>query len=122
MSFILCTSGAIVNKAGINVSSYASTSGAILEQFSNEAEGYICALTRFDWVGNYATISANFKPVLAEAAASIGGAALIAYDMSGYTTRGEAESMINVLYDRSMKAIEALKDSKVKNTMGVTTA
>ena len=120
MSFTLCTSGAIVIKAGINVSDTASTSGAILEQFSNDAEGYINGITRYDWVANYNLIGTNFKTLLADASSCLAASYLIAYDMSGYTSRGEAESLINILYDRAFKAVEALKDEKLKTKAGVT--
>ena len=119
MSFKLCTSGAIVIKAGAYPSDTAKASAAILQQFSDEAEGYINAITRFDWVANYDSVLANFKPVLADAASCLAGAYVIAYDMSGYTSRGEAESMNNILYDRATRAIEALRDEKLKTKAGV---
>lgn len=120
MSFTLCTSGAIVMKAGVYVNQTAAVSGAILQQFSDDAEGFINAMTRYDWVANYNAISTNFKPTLSDAASCFAASYLIAYDMSGYTSRGEAESIINVLYDRGMKAIKVLADSKLKTKMGVT--
>ncbi len=118
MSFTLCTSEAIVVKAGVNVSTYASTSGAILEQLSDEAEGRINAETRFDWVDKFSNIGANFKPVLADATSSYAGAMLIAFDMSGYTNRGYAEDLINVNMDRFQKAVRFLTEDKNKTAMG----
>lgn len=118
MSFKLCSSGAIVIRAGANVNSDASASGAILEQFSNEAEGYVNATTRYDWVTNYTSIGAEFKPMLATATSCLAAADLIAYDMGGYTGRGEAESMINILYDRATRALTKLTDDKNKTKMG----
>jgi len=119
MSFLFCTSGAIVIKAGRYPSDTAAASAAILQQFSDDAEGYINAITRYDWIANYSSVSTNFKQVLADAASCLAGAYIIAYDMSGYTSRGEAESMINILYDRAAKAIEALRDEKLKTKAGV---
>lgn len=119
MSFTLCTSGAIVIRGGAGVSTDASTSAAILEQFSDDAEGYINTTTRFDWITNYASVKANFKPMLAVAASCLAAADLIAYDMSGYTGRGEAEDMINILYDRAQKAISKITDDKGKTPMGI---
>lgn len=109
MSFALCTSGAIVIKAGSNVNSAAAASSALLQQYSNEAEAFICTATKYDWVANIAGVPANFKPVLADAAASIAAQSLIAYNMSGYSGRAEAEDMVNILYDRGNKIIEYLK-------------
>lgn len=119
MSFTLCTSGAIVIRAGANADATASTSAALLEQFSNEAEGFINTQTKYDWVANYASVGANFKPILAEACAAWAGKKLIAYDMSGYTGRGYAESMINILHDETMRDIAQIKEDKIKTFMGV---
>jgi len=120
MSFILCTSGAIVYKAGANVSTLAAASGAILEQFSDEAEGRICAETKYDWLTNYSSIKASFKPILADAASGYAAAMLVAYDMSGYTTRGEGEDVVNMNMDRFQKAVALLKEDKIKTKMGAT--
>jgi len=43
-------------------------------------------------------------------AANIG----IAWDMSGYTTRTEAEDLININRDRYLMCIAALRDKKVE--------
>lgn len=120
MSFTLCSSGAIVIKAGKNVDSTGSTSGVILEQFSDEAEAFINATTRYDWVANYSSIGTNFKQILADAASALAASYLVAYDMSGYTNRGEAEDVINILHDRATRAIAILKDDKHKTKMGAT--
>ena len=61
MSFTLCTSGAIVTRAGADANSTATSSGAILAQFSDEAEGFINTYTNVDWVTDYANVGANFK-------------------------------------------------------------
>lgn len=121
MSFTLCTSGAIVIKAGANVSSTAAASSALLEQFSDEAEGRLCAETRYDWVANFTSLSAshpNFIPVLADATSAYAGAMLITYNMSGYTNRGYAEDLINVNMDRFQKAVKFLIEDKNKTAMG----
>ena len=47
MAFTFATSQAIVNKAGLNVAS-AAVSGAILEQYSQEAEAQINAVAGID--------------------------------------------------------------------------
>ena len=110
--FTLCTSEAIVIKGGANASSTAIASAAILQQFSNDAEGFVCTATRFDWITNYSAVASFAKLLLADATSNLAGKQLIAYDMSGYTGRGEAEDMINVLHDRALDAITLLKNYK----------
>ena len=118
MVFGFCTSEAIVRKAGKNVNSTAAASAALLQQFSTEAEAYINTMTRHDWSATPLAI-ASFIPVLADAASSLAGAQLIAYDMSGYLSRAEAEDMINLLHDRTNRIITQLSEKNVQNTMGV---
>lgn len=71
------------------------------------AESYLSVLMRYNVVDNYATLNNDVRKILAEWAARFAGVALIAYNMAGYTSRVEAEDMINVHVNR-MREIEAL--------------
>ena len=113
MAFTLATSNAIVTKAGAAVSSTASTSAAILEQFSNEAESFIAAESRYDFVSNYSTLGANAKIILGDIASSLAAMKLIAYDMTGYISRSVAETLLDVLRDNSQQGLNLIKDQKV---------
>jgi len=120
MSFTLCTSGAIVTKAGEDVNQTAAASGAILEQLSEDAEGYINVMTGYDWVANYASIGANWKFALSHACSCLGGAGLVDYDKASYIGLGFAEDKINLLINRADKLISRLKEDRVKEKAGVT--
>ena len=113
MSFTLCTSGAIVMKAGANVSSVAKASGAILQQYSEDAEGFIYNNTRYDWVANYAGLSTAAKTVLSDITSSRAAISLMSYDPSGYTSRGEYEDVVNVLWDSVNAGLTSLKKLKI---------
>ena len=117
MVFGFCTSGAIVRKAGKNVNATAAASSALLQQLSVEAEAYINTMSRHDW--NAVPPTTNFLSVLADAASSLAGAQLIAFDLSSYQSRADAEDMINLLHDRANRIIEQIKEKNVQNTMGV---
>jgi len=113
MSFTLCTSGAIVIKAGAQVNSDAATSGAILAQYCDEAEAYICGALRNDVIKNYSTISKSTSyavSLLSDAASSIAATSLVSYEMTGYGGRSFAEDLINILYDRAGRIIPFLKE------------
>ena len=71
MSFTLTTSAAILYLAGSNhpLATHGN-SAAMIAKFSDEAEAVINASTRKDWVADYADVTANFKPILDDAAAS----------------------------------------------------
>ena len=110
MSFSLASSGAIIAKSGRFSNSAAQTSGALLQQFSDEAEAFINLYTRYNWVSNAATINAQTSGALQEAVSCLAGIKIIAYDMSGYTTRAEAESIINVLNYQAFRVLDLLKE------------
>lgn len=118
MSWTLCTSGAAIYKAGANVSSSV-ISGAILADWSNKAEAYINAATGYDWTTNYASLQTNYKYILDDLCASIIARNMINYDMSGYTSRQEATTMLDVLTDTINIQTAVLKDTdktgKIKN-------
>ena len=112
MSFTLCTSGAIVIKAGKYVDSTASTSGTILAQFSDEAEAAVNSATKHDWITNWASENSQFKTAAGDAAACLAAISLASYNPGGYTSRGEYEDLVNVLYDRANYQIQILKNIK----------
>lgn len=115
----ITTSGAIILKAGKNVN--ATLTGANYDTYIEQGEGKLSALTKFDIAGNWATMSgAAIAPILMEYAESSGAIEAISYDMSGYTSRVEAEDMINIHLYR-MKIIEKmLSVGEVLATLGVT--
>ena len=42
---------------------------------------------------------------------------VIQYDMSGYTSRVEAEDMVNILRDAALRGLALLRDKKVEDFM-----
>jgi hypothetical protein len=107
---------ALLYKAGANVNT--AISGSImLSHWCDEAEAEICTLTRKDWVTDYANVKANFKTILGDVVSDLVCMKAIAYDTSGYSTRVEAQTMLDYLRDSSLRKIEALKDDKVKEVM-----
>ena len=111
MTFTFCSSGAIVQKAGNNANSTAVASSAILEQASNDAEGFICTATRYDWITNYSSIASFAKLCLADAASNLGAKDIIGYDMESIG-RLEASARINLKHDRALDCINLLKNYK----------
>lgn len=114
--FIL--SGAAVRKAGKNVSTVIPET-AYTEWISG-AESYINVMTGFNWSDSYSTLNDDLKNILADTASDLAGSHCVAYDMSGYTTRVEAEDVINVLLFRANQNLEVLKQDGSKKFMGAT--
>jgi hypothetical protein len=120
MTETLCTSGAVKYKAGANASSTITNDPVAMTQFINQAEGTICAATAINWVDAYAAMNADFKQILEETASDLAAIYVIQYDMSGFTSRIEAEDMINILRDAALRGISIMRNAPTKEFMGVT--
>ena len=103
----LAISGAAIEKAGANVSASLNTE---YDTWILEAESYLCVLSRYNWIDNYASLNADVKLILEEAVSNLAAIYAIQYDMSGYTSRVEAEDMINVLWARFNQCVKLLQD------------
>lgn len=112
MAWTLCTSGSAISRAGVNANSTIVASGSTLAAWSNEVEGAIAGLTRRDWVTQFASLSGSVQYLLGDTAASMIAKLIIQYDMSGYTSRAEAQTMLNVLDDLVVKNLSKLEDFK----------
>ncbi len=108
---VMTTSGAALIKAGANVNLQA-TSGAVITQFINEAESLVNNITRNNYTDSFSSLNADVKETLGEVTSNIAGIYAIMHDMSGYTTRIEAEDMINVLRDGALRGLSILRDQK----------
>jgi len=119
MSWGLTTSGACVRKAGKNCSSdlLGISGGAILINWGDQAESDICARTRRDWITLSGSTKASFKGILDDTASDMVATKMISYDMSGYTSRLEAQTMLDVMNDNINKNIKTLDEDKNKEVM-----
>lgn len=111
----LCLSGSCLLKAGENCST--DFTGTSAEDNWNalilQAESYICSVSRQNWIDDYAGLNADLKYILEDLCSCIAAMYAISYDMSGFTSRFEAETMLDVLNDRIEKMIVLLKEKKV---------
>lgn len=106
-------SGSVLTKAGANVSEVMTADAdSEIEQFIVEAESYLNAVMRINISGSYATLAPELKNIYHDVVSSHAAMACIAYDMSGYSSRYEAETMLDVLNDRILKGISLIKDKK----------
>ena len=65
----------------------------------------------------YASLNVDVKGILKETASNLAAIYVITYDMGGYTSRVEAEDMINVLRDAALRNLALLRDKKTKDFM-----
>lgn len=116
-------SGAAIRKAGANISTDLTT-GAESTTFWNEVirqvESQINTATRLNWIDVFSGLDEDDKYILEECASNLAAIYGIEYDMAGYTSRGEAESMITVLRDAALRLISILRDIKSQEYLGQT--
>lgn len=113
---IFATTAEVQRKAGENVDATGNTE-AIINDYMTQVESYINCATRLNWSDAYAGLNVDVKGILKECASNLAAIYLIQYNMAGYTSRVEAESMINILYKKAMDCIELLKEQKVREFM-----
>lgn len=106
-----CTTAEVVRKSGSGANATAAAE-LYTNQFVQEAEGYIMVGVRYDYKTRYASLNTETKELLRKAASCIAATYVINYDMSGYTSRTEAELMLNVLKMWADECMVLLKDQK----------
>ena len=109
-----CGNADVEKKVGANASA-TSTAEAYTNVYIKQAECLINNFCRFNYLGTYSTLNADVKLLLQEVASNIAAIYAIIYDMSGYTSRVEAEDMVNVLRDAALRGLSLLRDKKTQD-------
>jgi len=110
----LCTNGDVEKKSGSNATATADAE-AYTNVYIKQAEGFVCTQARYDFVTNYASVSAIGKEFLRDVTSSLAAIKVIEYDMSGYTSRTEAQTMLDVNYAVIVECVNLLRDDKFRD-------
>ena len=108
---VFCTVAEMQFKAGENRDATGDVE-ANHTQLAKEVESYINILCRYNFTDNYTSLNEDVRRILKEAASNYGAIYLISYNMAGYTSRVEAEDMINILMHRFNACVKLLQDQK----------
>lgn len=112
MAVTIVTSGQVLLKAGENVSTDMLLD-TNLNQYINYAEGLVSLNSNYDFVTNWGSISGSiYAQVVKDAVSNLAAIYAINYDMSQYSSRAEAQTMLDVLRDRLVNDLDLLKDKK----------
>ena len=105
----------ILLRVGTNANAIVKTAGWF-DTIILDVEAVINCMTRYDWsTADAATsLTATVRGILIDTGAALAAIQGIAWDMSGYTSRIEAEDMINVLRDNALRNISILRDKKTQ--------
>ena len=113
---IFATTLEVQRKAGANASGTSNVE-AYINDFMTQAESLINAAVRYNFSDAYSGLNADVKGILKEVASNLAAIYVIQFDMSGFTSRVEAEDMINVLRDAALRGISILRDKKQEEFM-----
>lgn len=108
---IFATAAEVGHKAGAHASA-TSLGAAYITDFMFQVESQINATCRYNFSDNYATLNDDTRGILKEVASDLAAIYVISYDMSGFTSRIEAEDMINILRDAALRCLDLLKEKK----------
>ena len=104
-------------KAGAGVSA-TSKAEAFANSYAAQAENLInCAARKVFAVDTaaFTALPATTKQLLTEVASNLMALYAIQYDMSGFTSRVEAEDMVNILRDAALRGLSILRDVKTQS-------
>ena len=86
----------------------------------NDAESYLSIILNHNLDGTgFTDLDSTLRGLISEWAARYAGISLIAFNMAGYTSRIEAENMINIHVWRMDKIEKLLKMARSKTTLRV---
>ena len=80
-----------------------------------EVESMVNCLTRFNWSDAYGGLNADVKDILKGITSNLCAIYVIQWDMAGFTSRVEAEDMINILRDAALRDMSILRDMKTRD-------
>ena len=110
---IFATTAEVERKAGANASA-TSKAEAYVNDYMTQVESQINLLCRKNYSDDYSGLNADVKGVLKEVASNLAAIYVIQYDMSGYTSRTEAEDMVNILRDAALRGLSLLRDKEAQ--------
>ena len=109
----LCVNADVVEEVGLNANAIYSVE-AYTNKYIKKAEGFICSQARYNFVANYASVSTMGKEFLRKVTSELAAIDVIKQDMGGFTSRTEAQVMIDILYNLAVEAINLLRDEDFK--------
>ena len=106
----------ILLRVGTNASATVKAAGWF-DTIILDVEAIINCICRYDYsTADAATaLNATVRGILIDTGACLAAIEGINWDMSGFSSRIEAEDMINILRDRAMSNLSVLRDKKVQD-------
>jgi hypothetical protein len=103
----------VIELAGSGANSSAKKISTVT-RFVQNAEGYVNALTRYDWGTNWASLETKARYLVKEAIMCLAAVAIVNYDATGYSSRFESQFIASALQQRADYAIAALVEQAIQ--------
>lgn len=111
MAYAIVTADQVSIFSGENVD--ATATAAMKEAVELMGISRICGWARYNIADNYASLNADYKKIIDEYLARLIATASIAYNMAGFSSRLEAENMLNInLFEMTKIEDNFFKDQK----------
>lgn len=106
---IFCTTAEVQKRAGENASATSNVE-AYINDYVAQAESLINVMTLKNWSDIYSTLNTDVKKILTVAASAYAANKVINFDMRNFTSREEAQTMLDVNKDDWLESISVLRD------------
>ena len=113
---VFTTNAQIQARAGVYANSTAKATAAT-DVYVLDVEAYVNSKTKFNWSDAFAGLDVDVKALCTEASASLCANKVIVADMSGFTSRAEAQTMLDFNQFNADRAIKELSDKEVSKFM-----
>jgi len=111
---IFATTAEVQRKAGANASAV-SKDEAYINDYIAQAKSFINSICKYNFSDNYETLNVDVKAILKMVASDLAAIYVIQYDMSGYTSKTEAEDMVSILRDSALRGLAILRDTATQD-------
>jgi len=103
----------VIRKAGANANATAIASETIINDFLTQAESEINVATRYNWSDNYATLNADVKGILTEAASNHAAINVVNYDPNAWGL-STTQTKLDVLEKAYLRVLSILRDIRAQ--------
>ena len=106
-------------RCGVNANATTKAAATGTDFYVKDVEHWISTMVNYDCITNYGTMTANAKLILKDIGACICAMYVINSDMSGFTSRLEAQTMLDFLQYRAMKGLDLLNQPDCRTFLGM---
>lgn len=123
---IMCTSGQVLIKAGKGASTEFYSGAYIrtldshpVETLISGAQALVNVAARYNFNDTFSTLNPDVREFLKELVTNTAAIEVVKYNMDSYTSRIEAEDLINILRDNKLMGLALLRDKKFQRFINV---